>query len=60
MTRHAEDALARSRISQILNLALAISTPEARGAKRLVTSQDGEIFNLVAASIAAIGTVVAY
>ena len=60
MTRHAEDALASTRISQVLNLPLAVSTFEAGSAKGLVASEDGEVFDFVAACIATVCAVVAY
>jgi len=50
MTRHAEYALARPCISQIVNLALTIAALEAVRAERLVPCEDSEVFNLVAAS----------
>ena len=58
MTGHAKYALTRPRISQVLDLALAVPTSEACRAKCLIASQDGKIFNLVSASIATIGTIV--
>lgn len=60
MTRHAKDALACTRIPQILNLSLAVSTFEAGSAKGLVACEDGEVFDLVSTSIAAICAVIAY
>lgn len=60
MTRHAEDTLRGAGIAQVLDLALAIPTPEAVGTEGLVAGQDGEILDLVAAVVAAICTVVAY
>jgi hypothetical protein len=57
---HAEDTLRSAGIAQILNLALAVPTPEAVGTEGLVAGQDGQVLNLVAAMIAAIGAVVAY
>lgn len=59
MAAHAEDALAGARITQILNLPLAIAALEAGGAKGLVARQDGEVFDLVAAGAAAVGAIVA-
>jgi hypothetical protein len=56
---HTEDTLRRSRVAKILNLALAIATFEARSAKRLVTGEDREVFDLVSARAAAIGTIIA-
>ena len=59
MAGHAEDALGSACIAQVLDLPLAIPAPEAVGAKGLVAGQDGEVFDLVAAVIAAVGAVVA-
>lgn len=59
MTRHAKDTLARTRIPKILDLALAIPTTKTSGTKGLVASEDGEVFDLVSASIAAICAIVA-
>lgn len=60
MTRHAKDALTSTRISQVLYLSLAVSTFEAGRAKGLVASEDGEVFDFVAACVAAVCAVVAY
>jgi hypothetical protein len=60
MTGHAEDTLRSAGIAQVLDLALAIPTPEAVGTEGLVAGQDGEILDLVAAVVAAICAVVAY
>lgn len=59
MTAHAEDALARARITQILNLPLAIAALEACGAKGLVACQDGKVLDFVAAGAAVVCAVVA-
>lgn len=59
MTAHAKDSLGSARITQILNLPFAIATPETAGAEGLVASEDGQVFDLVAAGIAAICAVVA-
>jgi hypothetical protein len=59
MARHAEDALRRPRISKVLNLALAVAAAETGRAEGLVTRQDGQVFNLVAARAAAVCAVVA-
>jgi hypothetical protein len=56
---HTKDTLGCSRVAKILNLALAIATFEAGGAKRLVAGEDREVFDLVSARAAAIGTVIA-
>ena len=60
MTAHAEDALRCSSITEVLDLPLAIATSKAGGTERLVARQDCQVFNLVAASIAAVRAVVAY
>lgn len=59
MAGHAEDALRGACIAQILDLPLAVPAPEAVGAKGLVAGQDGEVFDLVPAVVAAVGAVVA-
>jgi hypothetical protein len=59
VTAHAKYALGRSRISEILNFALAVSTSETRRAERLVSREDGQILNLVAAGAAAVCAIVA-
>lgn len=59
MAGHTEDSLRCPRIFQILDLALAIPTSEAARTERLVSGKDREIFDLVAASGAAVGTAVA-
>jgi hypothetical protein len=56
---HAEDALGSACIAQVLDLPLAIPAAEAVGAKGLVAGQDGEVFYLVPAVVAAVGAVVA-
>lgn len=50
MTRHAKYALARPRISQVVDFALAVAAFEAVCAECLVACKNSEIFNLVAAS----------
>ena len=60
MTRHAEDTLRGAGIAQVLNLALAIPAPKTVRTEGLITSQDGQILDLVAAVVAAVCTVVAY
>jgi hypothetical protein len=57
---HAENALRRPRISQVLNLPLAIAALEASGTEGLITSQYGKVLNLVSAITAAVGAIVAY
>ena len=59
MAAHTEDTLGSARIAQILNLPFAVATAEAARAEGLVASKDGQVFDLVAAGIAAICTVVA-
>jgi hypothetical protein len=59
MTAHTEDTLGSARIAQILNLPFAVATAEAARTEGLVAGEDGQVFDLVAASIAAICTVVA-
>ena len=54
MTAHAEDALGCPRIAEILDLPLAIATSEACFAEGLVASQDGQVLDLISASIAAV------
>jgi hypothetical protein len=56
---HAKDSLRRACISQVLDLPLAVPAAEAGSAERLVTSEDSQILNLVAAGAAAVCTVVA-
>jgi hypothetical protein len=56
---HAKDTLRCAGIAQVLNLALAIPTPEAIGTECLVACQDGQIFDFVAAVVAAVRAVVA-
>lgn len=58
MTAHTEYALARPRISQVFNLALAVATSETGGAKCLIAGEDCEVFDLVAACVAAVCAVV--
>ena len=60
MAAHTEDALRSPRISQVLNLSLAVATAKACAAKSLVAGEDGEVLDLVAASIAAVSAVVTY
>jgi len=50
MTRHTKYAPARPRIFEVVDLALAVATFEAVCAKRLITCEDCEVFNLVSAS----------
>ena len=59
MTRHAEDALASPRVSQVINLPFAIPAFEAICAEGLVACEYGEVFDLVVAGRAAVGAIVA-
>ena len=56
---HTEDALRGSRISQVLNLSLAVTALEASRTKGLVAGQYGKVLDLVAAVAAAVCAVVA-
>lgn len=60
MTCHAKDSLRGAGIAQVLDLLLAVAAAEAVGAKGLVAREDGQVFDLVAAVVAAIRAVVAY
>ena len=60
MAAHAKDALRRARITQVLNLPLAVATPKAGAAEGLLAGEDGEVLDLVVAGAAAICAVVAY
>ena len=60
MARHAEDALRGAGIAQVLDLALAVPAPETVRTEGLVAGQDGQVLDLVAAVVAAVGAVVAY
>lgn len=60
MTAHAEYALGGARITQVLNLLLAVPTPKTSAAKSLIAREDGEVLDLVAARIAAVRAIVAY
>jgi hypothetical protein len=60
MAAHAKNALRCLRVTQVVNLSLAIPTPKASSAKGLFTGKDCKIFNLVIARAAAVGAVVAY
>lgn len=60
MAAHAEYALACACISQILNLPLTIPASETGSAECLITSEDSEILDLVAACVAAVCAIVAY
>ncbi len=56
---HAEYALRRPCILQVIDLAFAIPTPEAARTEGLVTGEDGEVFDLVPTGAAAVRAVVA-
>jgi hypothetical protein len=58
VARHAEDTLRGASIAQVLNLALAVPASEAVCTEGLVTSQDGQVFDLVAAVVAAVRAIV--
>ena len=60
MAVHTEYSLGCPGVSEVLNLPLAVPTPEAGSAERLVASQYREVFNLISAGVAAVCTVVAY
>lgn len=60
MTTHAEDSLRSARISQILNLSLAVATPETARTERLVAGEDGKVFYLIATRAATVRAVVTY
>lgn len=59
MTAHAEDALGRSRIAEVLNLPLAVPAAEAGCTEGLLTGEDGQILDLVSAGGTAVCAVVA-
>lgn len=56
---HAEDALARARVPQVLDLAFAVPAAEACCAERLFASENREVFDLLPAGVARVGAVVA-
>lgn len=60
MAVHTKYALRSPRISEILDLSLAVSTLEAICAKGLISCQDRKILNLVTTTAATICTVIAY
>ena len=59
MTTHAKDALGCTRILEVLDLSFAVTTSEASGTKSLISSENGEILNLVGADAAGVGAVIA-
>lgn len=60
MAAHAEDALRRPRISQILDLLFAVPAAKASTTEGLVSGEDGKVFDFVPAGIATISAIVAY
>ena len=60
MTFHTKDALCSARITQVLNLSLAVATFEAIGAKGLISCQDSQILNLVTTTTATVSAVITY
>lgn len=60
MTGHAEDSLRSTSIPQVFDFALAVATSEAIRTEGLIASENSKIFNLVAAVVAAICTVITY
>ena len=59
MTFHAEYTLRRSCIFEVLDFLFTIPTAEARGTKGLISSQDGQILDLVVTCAATIRAIVA-
>lgn len=59
MAVHAEDALGRTRVAKVFDLSFTVSASEALRAERLVARQDGQVFDLVATGVAAIGAIAA-
>lgn len=59
MAIHAKDSLRCASIAKILNLLFAVPAPKALRTEGLVTRQDGQIFDLVATRIAAVGAIAA-
>lgn len=60
VTIHAKDALRGARISEVLNLFLAVATLETVGAKGLVSSQNSQVLDLVLAAATAVCAIVTY
>jgi hypothetical protein len=56
---HTEHALGGPCIAQVLDLLFAVPTSKAAGTVGLVTREDGQVLDLVAAGAAAIGAAVA-
>lgn len=59
MAAHAEDALRGPGISEVVNLAFAVSTTEAGGAEGLFPRKDSQVFYLVTAGTTAVCAVIA-
>lgn len=59
MTIHTKDSLGCARITEVLDLSLAVAASEALSTEGLVTGEDSEILNLVTAGVTTIGTVAA-
>jgi len=59
MTCHAEDALRRPRIPEVVDLPSTITTLEAIRAESLISRQYCQVFNLLVASVATVCAVVA-
>ena len=59
MAAHAEYALRRPGIAQVLDLPLTVPASKTCGAERLVSRQDSQILYLVPTGAAAVGTVIA-
>lgn len=59
MAIHAKDALGCPGIAQVFNLPLAVSAFKTIGTKCLVSGENCQIFDLVSAVAAAVGTIVA-
>ena len=59
MAFHTEYPLRSPRITQILNLFLAIPAPKATGTKSMISGEDSQILNLVPTRSAAVCTIIA-
>lgn len=59
MAAHAKDSQRCPCVSQIFNLAFAVAAAEASGTESLVTSENGQILNLVATGTATVCAVAA-
>ena len=58
MAVHAKYSLRGTGIAEVIDLALAVATLEASGAKGLVASQDSHVLDLVPTGTAAVGAIV--